>query len=61
MAGAFLLKKARKMNKPDKIRQAKLLKNMGLQVTQIMREIGVRSRTTVYKYLATPDEGVQSD
>jgi hypothetical protein len=42
-------KKARKMGRPDKIKQAKLLEAMGLQVTQIMREIGVRSRTTVYQ------------
>jgi len=54
-------KPARKASTTDKIRQAKLLNNMGLPVTQIMRDIGVRSRTTVYKYLAMPDESVQSD
>jgi hypothetical protein len=51
-------KPAQKMGKVDKIKRTKLLRNMGLHVTQIMRDIGVRSRTTVYKYLSMPDESV---
>ena len=54
-------KPARKMSKAEKIKRAKLLESMGVDVTQIKRDIGVRSRTTVYKYLHTPDEDVQTN
>lgn len=47
-------KPARKMSTADKIKRSKLLKSMGVEVTQIKRDIGVRSRTTVYKYLKMP-------
>ena len=58
---AIVQKPAKKPSEADKVKRVKLLKRMGLNVPQIMREIGVRSRTTIYKYLAMPDEDVQSD
>ena len=54
-------KPARKMSTAEKIKRARLLESMGVDVTQIKRDIGVRSRTTVYKYLHTPDEDVQTN
>jgi len=49
------------MSKAEKIKRAKLLESMGVDVAQIKRDIGVRSRTTVYKYLNMPDESDQSN
>lgn len=54
-------KPARKMSKADKVKRAKMLWKMGMNITQITRDIGVRSRTTVYKYLNIPDEDVQTN
>lgn len=54
-------KPARKMSKADKVKRAKMLLNMGMNISQIKRDIGVRSRTTVYKYLNIPDEDVQDN
>lgn len=53
-------KPARKAGREEKVRRAKQLAGMGVSVSQIMREVGVRSRTTVYSYLAMPDPDVQS-
>ncbi len=52
-------KPARKAGKAEKINRAKTLNGMGIPVPQIMTEIGVRSRTTVYKYIAMPENNVQ--
>jgi len=49
----------KKPSKAEKIRRAKILNSTGTPVPQIMTEIGVRSRTTVYKYLAMPENNVQ--
>jgi len=53
-------KPATKVTREEKVRSAKQLAGMGISVSQIARELGVRSRTTVYTYLATPEPGVQS-
>lgn len=53
-------KPASKVTRGEKVKRAKQLARMGVPVTQIMRDIGVRSRTTVYTYLAMPEPGVQS-
>ena len=51
-------KPARKMNKAETSRIVKELRRIGLNVSQIMRKMGFRSRTTVYKYLNMPDVSV---
>ena len=53
-------KPARRVTREEKVRRAKQLARMGISVSQITRELGVSSRTTVYTYLATPEPGVQS-
>jgi hypothetical protein len=47
---------AKKMTKKEKIKRAKELNCMNIPINQIRKEIGVRSRTTVYNYLKMPDE-----
>ncbi len=49
----------KKPGKAEKISRAKILDSIGIPVSQIMTEIGVRSRTTVYKYIAMPENNVQ--
>ena len=49
----------KKPSKAEKISRAKILDSIGIPVSQIMTEIGVRSRTTVYKYIAMPENNVQ--
>ena len=51
-------KTARKMSKAEKISRAKMLNKMGVSPSQIKIEIGVRSRTTVYKYIAMPENNI---
>lgn len=51
-------KPARKMNKAETSRMVKELRRMGQNVSQTMRTMGFRSRTTVYKYLNMPDVSV---
>jgi hypothetical protein len=58
---ATVQKAAHKISKADKVKRAKMLWKMGMNITQITRDIGVRSRTTVYKYLNIPDENAQTN
>lgn len=48
-------KPAGKTTKKEKVRRVKQLHSMGIPVSQIMEDVGVRSRTTVYNYLKIPD------
>ncbi len=48
-------KPARKTTKKEKVRRVKYLHSMGIPVSQIMEDVGVRSRTNVYNYLKIPD------
>ncbi len=48
-------KPAGKTTKKEKERRVKQLHSMGIPVSQIMEDVGVRSRTTVYNYLKIPD------
>jgi len=48
-----------KPSKEEKIARAKMLYSIDTPVSQIRKDIGVRSRTTVYKYIAMPENNVQ--